>query len=341
MRTGRLRSLVIAMTAIVSAMAVSVSGVLAQNRDDPSRALAPGSFAVTGNVGQPLQLSVADLAAMPSQQTISVTFAAGGAPESHVFTGPRLRDVLARAVPRFDPAVKNDKLRHYVSVTASDGYQALVGYGELDPSFENKEILLAVTQDGASLAGTGPRLVVPGDTAGGRYVSGVTGVVLTKPSAASDEATAPLQASIDDHTSALAVSAGELADVRGSLDQADAQVASLKAALRSLKLSMPATLPSQAGLAVHGLALRLEGPASRATSVRLLIAAVQAKKLKLRSRVIAAQSVSTGADGSASFVLRPAAPAAAALRRQSGRLALLAEATTGDRRSLASAVIGR
>jgi hypothetical protein len=340
MRRGRLRSLVIAMIAIVSAMAACVSGVLAQGRDDPSRALAPGSFAVTGNVRQPLQLSVADLAAMPDQQTVNATFAAGGAPESHVFTGPRLRDVLARAAPRFDPAVKNDKLRHYVSVTASDGYQALVGYGELDPSFENKEILLAVTQDGASLAGPGPRLVVPGDTAGGRYVSGVTGVVLTKPSAAIDEATAPLQASVDGLTSALAASAAELAGAKGSLSQAEAQIASLKAALRTLELSMPQTLPSPGGLAVHGLALRIEGPASRPTSVRLLIAAVKAKKLHLRSRVIAAQRVTTGADGAASFVMKPTAPAAAALKRQSGRLALLAEVTTGDRRALASTVVG-
>jgi DMSO/TMAO reductase YedYZ molybdopterin-dependent catalytic subunit len=248
------------MTAIVSSMAVSVSGVLAQNRDDPSRALAPGSFAVTGNVQQPLQLSVADLAAMPNQQMVTATFAAGGAPETHVFAGPRLRDVLARAAPRFDAAVKNDKLRHYVSVTASDGYQALVSYGELDPSFESKEILLAVAQDGASLAAPGPRLVVPGDTAGGRYVSGVTSVILTKPSVAIDEATAPLRASIDSLTSALAASAGELAEARGSVNQADAQIATLKAALRTLKLSMPATLPSPAGLAMHGLALKLEGP---------------------------------------------------------------------------------
>jgi hypothetical protein len=341
MRRGRLRTLVIAIAAIVSALVVSASGVPAQNRDDASRTLAPGSFAVTGNVWQPLQLSVADLAAMPDQQTVAVTYNAAGVPENHVFTGPRLRDVLASAVPKFDPAIKNDKLRHYVCVTASDGYQALVGYGELDPSFENKQILLAVTQDGASLAAQGPRLVVPGDAAGGRYVSGVANVVLTKPSAAIDEATEPLQASIDSLTSALGASAGELADVKGSLGEAEAQIAALKAALRTLKLSMPATLPSPAGFASHGLALRLEGPASRPTSVRLLIAAAKAKQLGLRSRIIAVQHVTIGADGTATFAIKPAGAAAAALKARAGRLALLAEATTGDRRSLASATVGR
>jgi hypothetical protein len=97
MRRGRLRTLVIAMTAIASAMAVSVSGVLAQSRDAAPRAVAAGAIAVTGNVQQPLRLSVADLAAMPDQQTVNATFAAGGAPETHVFTGPRLRATCSLA----------------------------------------------------------------------------------------------------------------------------------------------------------------------------------------------------------------------------------------------------
>ena len=63
----------------------------------------------------------------------------------------------------------------------SDGYRALVAYGELDPAFENKQILLAVRQDGVSLAEQGARLVVPGDIAGGRYVTGVSTVRLDKP----------------------------------------------------------------------------------------------------------------------------------------------------------------
>jgi len=54
-----------------------------------------------------------------------------------------LTDVLARAMPRFAPAIKNDKLRHYVCATATGGYQALLAYGEIDSSFGNKKILLA------------------------------------------------------------------------------------------------------------------------------------------------------------------------------------------------------
>jgi DMSO/TMAO reductase YedYZ molybdopterin-dependent catalytic subunit len=178
----RSRLLTVAFVAVVFALAVSVAGVLARDRPHEGHSgLAAGSIRVSGNVEHALRLSVADLAAMPDQQTVDVTYKAGAGTEHHVFTGPLLLDVLDRAMPRFDPAIKNDRLRHYVSVTASDAYQALVSYGELDPAFEHKQILLATTQDGASLADEGPRLVVPGDSAGGRYVTGVVEVRLGEP----------------------------------------------------------------------------------------------------------------------------------------------------------------
>ncbi|MFI7135481.1 hypothetical protein ACIBQ1_58205 [Nonomuraea sp. NPDC050153] len=60
-----------------------------------------------------------------------------------------------------------------VTATGSDGYHATVAWAELDPSFSGKKVLLAVAQDGAKLDKQGPRLVVPGDVKGGRYVSGV------------------------------------------------------------------------------------------------------------------------------------------------------------------------
>lgn len=89
--------------------------------------------------------------------------------------------MLAQAGPLFDSTIKNDQLRHYVSVSATDGYRALVAYGEIDPGFENKDVLLATSEDGRSLATDGPRLVVPGDISGGRYVSNVNRVFLEKP----------------------------------------------------------------------------------------------------------------------------------------------------------------
>ena len=134
-------------------------------------------FTVDGHVTTPLSLTVDDLRKLP-WHTERVTFNTMSGPQTHWERGPLLIDVLDLAGPVFDPAVKNDKLRDFVAVTGSDGYEAIVAWGEIDPSFANQEILLSVREDGASLAATGPRLVVPGDGAGGRYVSGVASIRL-------------------------------------------------------------------------------------------------------------------------------------------------------------------
>src|SRR4051812_31480782 len=127
MRSHRLRTFFVMSIVILAALAASVSGVLAHDpqRRSPKPPAASG-FIVTGNVQHRLRLSVADLAAMDNQESVDVTYHAAGGAEHHVFTGPLLLDVLARAVPLFDPAVKNDNLRYYVSVTATDAYQAQV-----------------------------------------------------------------------------------------------------------------------------------------------------------------------------------------------------------------------
>ena len=66
---------------------------------------------------------------------------------------------------------KNDQLAFGVLATGADGYAALISYGEIAPDFGNRGVLLATTQDRTPL--TRPRLVVPGDVKGGRYVSDV------------------------------------------------------------------------------------------------------------------------------------------------------------------------
>ena len=67
---------------------------------------------------------------------------------------------------------KNDLLSFAVLAVGADGYAALVSYGEVSPDFGNRGILLATAEDGTAL--DRPRLVVPGDVKGGRYVSDVT-----------------------------------------------------------------------------------------------------------------------------------------------------------------------
>jgi hypothetical protein len=56
-----------------------------------------------------------------------------------------------------------------VGATGSDGYAATVSYGEISPDFGNRGVLVSLAEDGKPLPQ--PRLVVPGDVKGGRYVS--------------------------------------------------------------------------------------------------------------------------------------------------------------------------
>jgi hypothetical protein len=58
-----------------------------------------------------------------------------------------------------------------VTATGSDDYQALVAWAEFDPEFEAKTLLVALTEDGQPATDGRARLVVPGDIKGGRYVS--------------------------------------------------------------------------------------------------------------------------------------------------------------------------
>lgn len=146
----------------------------------PSLGLPAGKFLVIGAVARPQILIVADLEKLP-QRTVEVEFRTRNGVEKHTYTGPLLFDVLTQAGPRFDPAIRNDKLRHFISFNASDNYRVLVAWGEIDPGNENKEVLLATSEDGRSLAADGPRLVVPGDISGGRYIFNIVRIFLQKP----------------------------------------------------------------------------------------------------------------------------------------------------------------
>lgn len=169
-------ALVSALAALLASAAVAVASTRNHQRASHH---APQStcavFRVVGQVADRLRLHVDDLKAYPVH-TVDVTFQAGTATQQHHYVGALLTDVLATAQPRFDPTIKNDQLNFWVSATGSDDYSALVAYGEIDPGFGARQVLLAYQEDGNDLCTSGPRLVVPGDVKGGRYVSNVVKV---------------------------------------------------------------------------------------------------------------------------------------------------------------------
>ena len=132
---------------------------------------------VTGLVDVPGDLALSDLQSLPTE-TIETTAEVEGVAETHTYTGVRLWDVLSRAEPITDEDVNGDPLRKYVVLTANDGYEVVISFGEIDPQFGGYPYLLAWEEDGAPLAGDkGPiELVTPGDKTSGRYIWGIDAI---------------------------------------------------------------------------------------------------------------------------------------------------------------------
>ncbi|MFF3013496.1 molybdopterin-dependent oxidoreductase [Streptomyces sp. NPDC057939] len=137
----------------------------------PAPALKPGEVRVAGQVDKPYTVTLASLRGLP-QKSVEVEYGSAKGQQKHTYQGVLLHDVLKDAQPRFDASKKNGQLRGVVAATGGGDYRAVFAWAELDPGFAKSEILLAVSEDGKPFdEAQGPRLVVPQDTKGGRYVS--------------------------------------------------------------------------------------------------------------------------------------------------------------------------
>ena len=129
-------------------------------------------LAVTGNVGAP---GVYNLPALTPVTTETATYTAAGSPVTDTYTGVGLWDLLNDAGGVNVTAAKNDILSKYVVATGADGYKAVFSLGEIAPQFGGQPVLVAYADTAGQLGPQGSdglaRMVVPGDNAGGRYVS--------------------------------------------------------------------------------------------------------------------------------------------------------------------------
>jgi hypothetical protein len=143
----------------------------------PIPAKGPGGpstqFTLTG-VKTPGVYKLSTLEALPAVQ-LTATYSAGGIPVKDTYTGVSLWTLLDDAGLITDPSIKNDVLRQYVEAIGSDGYAAIFSLGEIDPMFGDQPDLVAYADIDGQLGPNGSdgfaRMVVPGDAAGGRYVS--------------------------------------------------------------------------------------------------------------------------------------------------------------------------
>lgn len=168
--SGLRQRLVSLMLLIVVAISGATVGVDAQGTPQAT----VDAITIIGAAESPMTLTVSEIQALPNE-SLDVTYTASGESEDHTFTGTPLLGVLEAVGLPFAEDVRNPWLGTIVLVTANDGYQVVFGGGELDPAFGNVPIYLTWEQDGAPLSAEDSplRIVVPGDTKGGRYVSGV------------------------------------------------------------------------------------------------------------------------------------------------------------------------
>ncbi|MFE6906033.1 molybdopterin-dependent oxidoreductase [Streptomyces erythrochromogenes] len=137
----------------------------------PAPALKPGEVRIAGQVDKPSTVTLASLRGLP-QTSVEVEYTSAKGQQKHTYQGVLLHDVLKDAQPRFDASKKNGQLRGIVAATGGGDYRAVFAWAELDPGFAKSQVLLAVSEDGKPFDdAAGPRLVVPQDTKGGRYVS--------------------------------------------------------------------------------------------------------------------------------------------------------------------------
>ena len=153
---------------------------------------------ISGQVGDP---GLYNLPTTTPVTTESVTYKAAGVSVTDNYTGTTLWNLLADAGGVTTSTAKNDILSKFVIATGSDGYKAAFSLGEIDPAFGNQPVLVAYADTSGQL---GPdaseglaRMVVPGDIAGGRYVSDLVSLQVKSlpesspagPAGVSDEAT--------------------------------------------------------------------------------------------------------------------------------------------------------
>jgi len=155
----------------------------------PARGAEPASevaVKVSGGIVQPSDWTITRLKSEFAEQIKPVDYMSHG--QHHTANSIPLLALLKKCgVPTeikmdhaSDPRTKNLPLRLAIIVRASDGYAATISLAELLPDFGNKEAWLAMDMDGKPLSEKdGPlRLIIPSDGKPGRWVHGITAIVV-------------------------------------------------------------------------------------------------------------------------------------------------------------------
>lgn len=102
--------------------------------------------------------------------------------KTEVYEGVLLSEILKRAGVPQGSQMRGASMAAYVQADAADGYRVIYSIAELDPNFQDSEIIVADTMDGAPLGDkVGPfRLVAPHDKRPARWIRMLQSITVVK-----------------------------------------------------------------------------------------------------------------------------------------------------------------
>ncbi len=171
---------------VTNLASLNVLGVLPQAPTGPGGYSSQFTVSVPGNA--PVPITLATLTSPPylppPPKTETVTYLAGGVSTTNTFTGVPIWTLLTQV-----GATENNILTKYFTATGSDGYTVLFSVAEFDPKlgappYPMEALVAYAGTDMTDLLTTAgfARLVIPGDNAGGRFVSNLVSLdVVTVP----------------------------------------------------------------------------------------------------------------------------------------------------------------
>jgi DMSO/TMAO reductase YedYZ molybdopterin-dependent catalytic subunit len=167
--------------ALLAVFGALCSFSFAQQPAQMKAASGPSEFKIGGAVTTPLTISVEDLKKMP-RKTLRVENA--HAKRTEVYEGVPLEALLKKAGVPQGEQVRGGAMASYVLVEAADDYQVVFSLAELDSSFQDSEVLMADTMDGAPLPpDQGPfKLVAPHEKRPARWVKMVKSITVGRAS---------------------------------------------------------------------------------------------------------------------------------------------------------------
>lgn len=140
-----------------------------------------GAVELRGLLERPGVIDAAALAALEpiDVTTVDATGHGGQSVPPRNYAGVRLYALLEAAGIRSNPEVNEDFMNKVIVATSADGHAVVIAGGEIEPRFQNGDVILATQHEGSALpAGEGLRLIVPFDRKPGRWAKDLVSIEL-------------------------------------------------------------------------------------------------------------------------------------------------------------------